>query len=250
MATSSSICKLIKLNGDNHPARKLQLWMALIWDDLWDIMNSSEKPPVGEAATADARKKFMPCSNKALSMIVLSMEPELHYRIGREPEDPVAVWKLLTNHFECKAWGNCYELWKQLFTMPRMKEKGDGGSVDVHLKLLQETFDSQAVLEDPVSEKKQEMFILASLPGSFQRWSPCWLQAQKTYLCWQTWRRTPKQGAEAETSRLCTWRWPRKSTSCRSWSKVIIFERQANLSLLWQARPFEVRLQEVDSREE
>ena len=58
MATSSSTCKLIKLNGDNHPAWKLQLRMALIWDDLWDIMNSSEKPPVGEAATADARKKI------------------------------------------------------------------------------------------------------------------------------------------------------------------------------------------------
>ena len=33
---------------------------------------------------------------------------------------------------------------------------------------MQETFDSLAVLEDPVSEKKQVMFILASLPESFQ----------------------------------------------------------------------------------
>ena len=33
---------------------------------------------------------------------------------------------------------------------------------------MQEIFDSMAVLEDPVSEKKQVMFILASLPESFQ----------------------------------------------------------------------------------
>ena len=110
MATSTSTCELIKLNGDNYPAWKLQLRMALIRDDLWDIVNGSDKAPEGEAATADANKKFKSRSNKALSMIVLSMKTELHYLIGREPEDPVTVWKLLANHFECKTWGNCYEL--------------------------------------------------------------------------------------------------------------------------------------------
>ena len=73
MATSGT-CELIKLNGDNYPAWKLQLRMALIRDDLWDIVNGSEKAPTGEAATADATKKFTTRSNKALSMIVLSLE--------------------------------------------------------------------------------------------------------------------------------------------------------------------------------
>ena len=141
--------------------------MALIRDDLWEIVNGSEKAPE-EGATADAKKKFKSRRNKALSMIVLSTKSELHYLIGREPEDPVAVWKLLANHFERKSWGNCCELWKRLMSMPRMKEIRDGGSIDKHLKSMQETFDSLAVLEDPVSEKKQVMFILASLPESFQ----------------------------------------------------------------------------------
>ena len=166
MATSTH-CELMKLNVDNCPAWKLQARMALIRDDLWEIVSGSEKAPE-EAATADAQKKFKLRSNKALSMIVLSMKPELHYHIGREPEDSVAVWKLLANHFERKTWGNCYELWKRLMSMPRMKEVRDGGSIDKHLKSMQETFDSLAVLEDPVSEKKQVMFILASLPESFQ----------------------------------------------------------------------------------
>ena len=61
-----------------------------------------ETAPEGEAATADAKKKFKTRSNKALSMIVLFMKPELHYLIGREPDDPVAVWKQLTDHSECK----------------------------------------------------------------------------------------------------------------------------------------------------
>ena len=78
-------------------------------DDLWDIVNGSEKSPEDTAAD-NVKKKFKTRSNKALSMIVLSMKPELHYLIGREPEDPVAIWKLLPDHFECKTWGNCYEL--------------------------------------------------------------------------------------------------------------------------------------------
>ncbi len=97
-------------------------------------------------------------------MIVLSMKPELHYLIGREPEDPVAVWNLLADHFERKSWGN----WKRLFSLPWIKEIRDGGSVNEHLKVLQEIFDSLAVLEDPVTENKHVMFILASLRESFQ----------------------------------------------------------------------------------
>ena len=156
--------ELSKLNGTNYAAWKLQLRMALIRDDLWDIVKGSETAPVGDGATPAALKTFKTRSNKALSMIVLSMKPELHYLIGREPEDPVAVWNLLADHFERKSWGNCYELWKRLFSLPRMKEIRDGGSVNEHLKALQEIFDSLAVLEDPVTENKQVMFILASLP--------------------------------------------------------------------------------------
>ncbi len=37
-----------------------------------------------------------------------------------------------------------------------------------HLKAFQEIFDSLAVLDDPVTENKHVMFILASLPESFQ----------------------------------------------------------------------------------
>ena len=167
MATSTT-SELIKLNGENYPAWKLQLRMALIRDDVWEIVNGTEKAPTGEGVTEDTRKKFKNRSNKALSMIVLSFKPALHYLVGREPDDPVAVWKLLANHFERKTWGNRYELWKRLFNMPKMREIRDGGSVNEHLKSLQEIFDSLAVLEDPVTENKQVMFILASLPESFQ----------------------------------------------------------------------------------
>ena len=79
--------------------------MALIRDDRLDIV-SGEKDSPEETASAEDKKKFRTRSNKALSMIVLSMKPELPYRIGIEPENPVDVWQQLANHFERKAWGN------------------------------------------------------------------------------------------------------------------------------------------------
>lgn len=164
---SSTTSELIKLNGDNYSSWKLPLRMALIRDDLWEITNGSEKAPGGDASAED-KKKFKSRNNKALSMVVLSTKPELHYLVGREPEDPAVVWKNLADHFQRKTWGNCYELWKRLFNMPRMKGIRDGGSANEHSKTLQEIFDSLAVLEDPVDENKQVMFLLASLPESFQ----------------------------------------------------------------------------------
>ena len=120
MATNTA-SELIKLNSENYASWKLQLRMALIRDDLWDIVNGTEEKP-NDAASDEDKKKFKTRSNKALSMIVLSMKPELHYLVGREPEDPVTVWTDLANHFERKTWGNRYELWKRLFSIPRLKE--------------------------------------------------------------------------------------------------------------------------------
>lgn len=136
--TTTSTSELIKLNSDNYVAWKLQVRMALIRDDLWDIVDGSEKEPTGEGTTDADRKKFKTRRNKALSMIVLSMKPTLHYLIGRELTDPVTVWKLLRDHFERKTWGNKFGLWKQLFDMPHMKELKDGGSINDHLKRLQD----------------------------------------------------------------------------------------------------------------
>ena len=160
---------ITKLNGDNYASWKLQVRMALIRDDLWEIVNGTEtEPPAGGDGAEATWKKFRTRSNKVLSLIILSLKPELHYLVGREPVDPVAVWKVLERHFERKKWSNQYEFWKKLFNRPRMKGIKDGGSVNAYLKEMQDNFDSLAVFDDPVTEKKQVMFILASLPESFQ----------------------------------------------------------------------------------
>lgn len=50
-----------------------------------------------------------------------------------------------------------------------MKEIKDGGSMNGYLKELQDIFDSLAVLDDPVSEKKQVMLFLFLCQSRFKR---------------------------------------------------------------------------------
>ena len=44
--------------------------------------------------------------DRALAMIVLSMDPTLLYLLGTDPENPAVVWKKLANQFEKKTWAN------------------------------------------------------------------------------------------------------------------------------------------------
>ena len=63
---------------------------------LWEIVNGTELGP-GEGM--DGHKKFVSRQDRALAIIVLSMEPSLLYLIG-DPKDPVVVWEQLKDQFQ------------------------------------------------------------------------------------------------------------------------------------------------------
>ena len=134
--------------------------MALIKEGLWGIMGRTETAP----AQADAEKytKFMARRDRALAMIVLAIDPSLLYLIG-EPEDPIVVWKKLADQFQKKTWANKLELQCKLYSLCLR----EGGSVQGHIKVLTEIFDTLAVVGDPVSEEDRVVHSLASLLDSF-----------------------------------------------------------------------------------
>ena len=66
--------------------------MALVKDGLWSIVSGTETAPA--ATEAEKFAKFVSRRDKALAIIVLSVDPSLLYLLG-DPEDPVAVWKKL-----------------------------------------------------------------------------------------------------------------------------------------------------------
>lgn len=153
---------IVPLNGKNYPTWKVQCRMALMKDGLWAIVNKTEVDPGEGEAQADARKKFLARRDRALAIVVLSVETSLLYLIG-DPVDPVEVWKKLENQFQKKTWANKLELRRKLYSL-RLK---NGESVHAHIKALTELFEALAVIGDPVTEEDKVVHLLASLPDSF-----------------------------------------------------------------------------------
>ena len=147
------------LDGSNYTTWKLQCQMALMKDGLWDIVTGTTLRP---ARDEDAQAKFDMMRDKALAIIVLSIDTSLLYVVG-EPVDPVAVWTLLKNQLQKKSWAKRLHLRKKLYAL-RLKE---GGSVQEHIKVITEIFNSLSMMGDTITEVDCVVHLLASLPDSF-----------------------------------------------------------------------------------
>ena len=129
-------------------------------DGLWNIVNGTEASP--DPDRAEPYAKFIAQRDRALAVIVLSLEPSLLYLIG-EPEDPVQVWKKLQDQFQRKTWTNKLHLRRKLYSL----KLGDNDSVQNHIKSLTEIFDELSIVGDPIPEEDRVVHLLASLPESF-----------------------------------------------------------------------------------
>ena len=125
----------------------------------WKIVEGSETAPAeGDAGYA----KFVGQRDRALAIVVLSIDPSLLYLIG-EPDDPGRVWTKLSEQFMKKSWGNKLELRRKLYSL-RLTE---GGSVQDHIWKMTELFNALAVVDTPLSEEDRVVYLLANLPDSF-----------------------------------------------------------------------------------
>ena len=155
----STVNAVVPLNGKNYPTWKVQCRMALMKEGLWNIVDGTEAAPGPEN---DRYTKFLARRNRALAIIVLSLEPSLLYLIG-DPEDPTTVWEKLANQFQKRTWANKLEMRRNLFSL-RLK---NGGSVQEHVKAMTEIFEGLSVIGDPISEEDRVVHLLASLPDSY-----------------------------------------------------------------------------------
>ena len=152
---------VIALNGEDYPTWKLQCKMALVREGLWGIVAGTEECP-NRDTEAEKHAKYISRKDRALATIVLVIEPSLLYLLG-DPQDPAVVWETLSNQFQKRTWANKLRLRKKLFTM-RLKE---GKSMKEHIKQMTEVFSELAALDEPVSDEDKVVYILASLPDSY-----------------------------------------------------------------------------------
>uniref|UniRef100_A0A1X7U5T6 DUF4219 domain-containing protein n=1 Tax=Amphimedon queenslandica TaxID=400682 RepID=A0A1X7U5T6_AMPQE len=153
----SKFVTIVPLNGSNYPTWKLQCQMTLMKENLWGIVNGTERAQYGDGAA-----KFQTQKYRALATIILSIDPLLLYLVG-EPDDPIEVWRLLSNRFQKKTWAHCLALRYKLHSLRLEK----GQSVQEHIKSMTEMFSELSVSGDNISYEDRVVYILASLPESF-----------------------------------------------------------------------------------
>ena len=151
---------VLALNGANYPTWKVQCRMILMKYGVWKIVEGTEVAPPHENQVA--LNKFNERRDKALSTIVLAVDPSLLYLLG-DPQDPVEVWRILSDQFQAKTWANKLTLRRKLFSL-KLRENQ---SVHDHIKSMVEIFDELAVIGYPVEEEDRVVQILTSLPESY-----------------------------------------------------------------------------------
>ena len=114
MAEAIKSVSIVPIKGSNYPTWKLQCCMVLMKEGLWSIVNGTEQAPGG--GDEEKLAKFSARRDRAVALIVLSIEPSLLYLLG-DPDDPVAVWKKLSDQFQKKTWANKLQLWKRLYSL-------------------------------------------------------------------------------------------------------------------------------------
>ena len=73
------------------------------------------------------------------------------------------IWKKLSDQLQKKTWANKLELRRKVFSL-RLE---DGGSVQDHVKAMTEVLDELSVVDEPVKEEDRVVYLLASLPDSY-----------------------------------------------------------------------------------
>ena len=155
MAESKIATAVVPLNGTNYPTWKIQCKMALMKEGLWKIVTGEEVAPTEQS-------KFTARKDRALASIVLSVDTSLLYLIN-DPTDPVVVWGKLAGQFEKKTWATRLDLRRKLHSL----QLKDGESAQTHIKVMTELFDSLSVAGETVSEEDRVVYLLASLPESY-----------------------------------------------------------------------------------
>ena len=75
----------------------------------------------------------------------------------------MVVWKKLENQYQKKTWANKLELRRKLLSLG-LKE---GESVQQHVKVITEIFETLSVIGEPITEEDRVVHLLASLPEEY-----------------------------------------------------------------------------------
>ena len=158
MAESKLTVAVVPLNSTNYSTWKIQCKMAMISLGYCQWNRNHPYRRSGKTVKVCHEARQSTCDD-----CVTAVEPSLLYLIGSDPTNPVVVWRILADQFQCKTWANKLELKQNFFSLWLAK----GGSVQEHVKLMTEICEELSVIGEAISEEDRVVYLLASLPESY-----------------------------------------------------------------------------------
>ena len=159
--TNDKSFQVVPLRGQkNNQTWKIQVKMALIRENTWEIVNGSEECP--QQADRDAYKKNCNRQDRALATIVLTLDPELLYLV-ENIDHPIQLWNKSEKKFQTKSVASKFALRKKLINTKLQ----DGTSFQSHAKIFSETFSNLTAIGYTLDNDDKLFYLLCSLPEKF-----------------------------------------------------------------------------------
>ena len=158
---ATEITKIEHLNGQNYQSWKYNIKLVLMERGLWRFVEGTENPPA-ETASNTERKAYRLRSDKAYSLIALSVDKNLQVHISTTT-DPRAAWELLQKQFEFVSVTQIVRL-NRKFYGTTMKE---GTDIMEHITYMTSLAEQLRELKEDISDHKFATVMLGSLPESY-----------------------------------------------------------------------------------
>ena len=144
----AEITKIEKLDGKNYQSWKYNIKLVLMEPGLWGFIAGTETAPA-ETATVQVRNAYRLRSNKAYSLIALSVDKSLQVHIT-STTDPRIAWETLQKQFEFISITQIARL-NRKFYAATMKE---GTDIIDHLTYMTSLAEQLRELKEEISDKK------------------------------------------------------------------------------------------------
>ena len=162
MADIREITKIEYLNGKNYQTWKYNIKLVLIERGLYSFIKGTEAQPA-ETATEHVKSAYQLRSDKAYSLIALSVEKNLQIHISTTTT-PLGAWEILRKQFEFVSITQIVRL-NRRFYAATMKADGD---IMEHITYMTSLAEQLRDMKEEISDQKFATVVLQSLPESYE----------------------------------------------------------------------------------
>ena len=157
----AEITKIEPLNGKNYQSWKYNIKLVLMERGLWSFIEGNEEVPA-EDATVAVRNSYRLRSDKAYSLIALSVEKNLQVHISTTT-DPKIASDTLKSQFECVSIAQVVRLNRRFYAATMT----EGTDILEHLTYMTTLAEQLKEMNEEIPDKKFATVVLGSLAESY-----------------------------------------------------------------------------------